>query len=292
MKVRHDDVVTAFLRENGGQDEDPERVVRRLCDALLADADATIPTRMDILASFRGAHLKYVQQDEAGCIYYDGSELVMAIRAQDSEGRQRFTIGHEIVHTLFPGFKTLRLARRDRQTGIFNRSQAEEYLCDVGASELLLPHRDVLAHMPDNFTMTEIVKRAEIFGATIEATGRRFVELCERPTALVILEPRWSRAEEIELDRRRFHTGLLGIERPIPKKLRVKWVVTSPTMPPIYRNKSVDLGTELDSILTAKSAEYVGHTGLLPVTATVSARHMPITVSGHRHERVIALLSL
>lgn len=290
MGVRRDDVVAAFLREHGGQD--PVEAVRRLCDGLLADVEATIPVRMDVLASYRGAHLRFIQQDEAGCIFHDGAKMIIAVRAQDIEGRQRFTIGHEILHTFFPGFETLRLSRTDRQTGIFDRSQAEEYLCDVGAAELLFPRRDVLAQMPNDLTVPEIMKRAEMFGATIEATGRRFVELSERPAALVVLEPGWTSAEERELDRRRFTTGMLSIQPPIPKRLRVKWAVTAKGMPKIHRNKSVDLDTELGDILARNAVDYVGRTGLVPTTTAVSARHMPVTVAGRCRDRVVVLLSV
>jgi hypothetical protein len=85
MPSHPDGVIAAFLRRHRGTD--PETVIRRLCRRLLADAGATIPVDMRMLASFRGvAEVAAVDQHEAGCIYFNGDRLVIHTRRTDSEG--------------------------------------------------------------------------------------------------------------------------------------------------------------------------------------------------------------
>lgn len=86
MPLHHDPVVAELLDQHRGTDA--EAVIRRLCDRLLSEAGATVPVDMRMLASFRGvAEIAAADQDEAGCIYYDGERLVIQTRRADSEER-------------------------------------------------------------------------------------------------------------------------------------------------------------------------------------------------------------
>jgi hypothetical protein len=88
MPPDHDGVIDAFLRRHRGTD--PEAVVRRLCRRLLAEAGATVPVDMRMLASYRGvAEVAVADQDEAGCIYYDGDRLVTTARHASPATRSR-----------------------------------------------------------------------------------------------------------------------------------------------------------------------------------------------------------
>jgi IrrE N-terminal-like domain len=290
LRLQADGVVTDFLRRHGG--DDPELVIRRLCEELLDEAGADIPVDMRLLASCRGVgEIAVASQPEAGCIFFDGSRLVIRTRLEDREERRRFTEGHEINHTFFPGFQEERHSRVDRTVGTFDRSAAEEYLCDVGAAELLLPRAEVAARITEHVDMDLVVELAATFRATVEATARRVAALCGGPTAVVNLEPGWRKAEEEQMRRRSLHTGLLGLEDPpIPKKLRVRWAVSHGSMPTIPRNKSVADDTPLAKILDVGQLDYRGRTGLLPDEAVVSARHMPYRRDGQLIDRVLVLL--
>ncbi|MGH3950026.1 MAG: ImmA/IrrE family metallo-endopeptidase [Pseudonocardiaceae bacterium] len=290
MRLQTDQIVTEFVRQHGG--DDPEAVIRRLCEELLDEAGADIPVDMRMLASFRGvAEITAVSQTEAGCIFFDGERLVIRTRLEDLEERRRFTEGHEINHTFFPGFQEERRSRTDRSVGIFDRSAAEEYLCDVGAAELLLPRTEIIGRLPEPVDLDLVVELATTFRATVEATARRVAALCGGPTAVVVLEPGWRRAEEEQMRRRSFHTGLLDLETPpIPKKLRVRWAVSHGGMPTISRNKSVADNTPLAEVLDLGGVDYRGLTGLLPDEAIVSARHMPYRRDGVLIECVLVLL--
>jgi hypothetical protein len=288
-----DPVIADFLRRHGG--DDPEAVIRRLCHNLLAEAGADVPVDMRMLASFRGvSEITTVSQAEAGCIFFDGDCLIIRPRLEDPERRRRFTIGHETCHTFFPGFHEERRTRTDRTVGRFDRSTAEEYLCDIGAAELLLPRDVFLAQLPSQTNLDVVTELAAQFDATVEATALRFAALHGGPTAVVILVPGWRKSEEEYMRRRSLHTGILGREPPpIPKKLRVRWSVSHGGMPTIPRNKSVADGTLLAAVLGHGNTDYHGYTGLLPHKVTVSARHMPYRRDGDGElvDRVLVLLS-
>src|SRR6266550_1543742 len=262
---RHpDSVVAAFLRRYGGND--PEAVIRRLCTRLLHEAGATVPVDMRMLASFRGvAEVAVVDQDEAGCIYFSGDRLVIQTRRADSEQRRRFTIGHEISHTFFPGFQDERRSRSDATVGRYDRSRTEEYLCDLGAAELLLPRTEIRPRLRRHVDLGTVIELAAVFESTIEATALRVAALCRGPAAVVVLEPGWRQAEEAEMRRRgRRPAPAASHQPPIPKKLRVRWSASHHGFPVIPRNKSIDDATPLADILDRQQVGYHGDTGLTP----------------------------
>jgi len=288
MPPDHDGIIAAFLRRHRGTD--PEAVIRRLCRRLLAETGATVPVDMRMLASYRGvAEITVADQDQAGCIYYDGDRLVIRTRRADSEQRRRFTIGHETCHTFFPGFQDERRSRTDTTLGRYDRSRTEEYLCDLGAAELLLPRRDVLPRLRGRIDLDTVIDIAAAFDSTIEAAALRVAALSRRPTAVAVLEPGWRQSEEAEMRRRRLPRA--GPDQPpIPKKLRVRWSASHHGFPLIPRNKSVGDATPLAGILDRQQVDYHGETGLTPGPATVSARHLPYRRGDTWTDRVLLLL--
>ena len=95
------------------------------------------------LASLRGI----VGSDEPPAFSKD-AELVpdgqggvtMRVNPDRPETRRPFSIGHEITHTFFAGYQLKVQCRPDsRYRDRNNPDDAVEMLCDVGASELLMP---------------------------------------------------------------------------------------------------------------------------------------------------------
>jgi Zn-dependent peptidase ImmA (M78 family) len=289
MPDRHDPLIAAFLRQHRGTH--PATVVRRLCNGLLHESGATIPVDMRMLASYRGvAEVATADQDEAGC-NFDGDRLVIHTRRTDSEERRRFTVGHEISHTFFPGFQDQRRSRSDATVGQFDRNRTEEYLCDIGAAELLLPRAELRPRLPRQVDLDAVIELASLFEATIEATALRVAALSGRPAAVVVLEPGWRKSEEAHM---RHHGNRLAPARPdqppIPQKLRVKWSASHHGFPVVPRNKSVGDTTPLADILHRHHADYHGETGLTPGPVTVSARHLPYRRGDTWTHRVLLLL--
>jgi Zn-dependent peptidase ImmA (M78 family) len=269
----------------------PEELIVQLCAELLEEAGVSVPVDVRMLASFRGiAAITAVDQAEAGCIFCAGERLLIQIRGSDSPERQRFTICHEILHTFFPGFREERRARTDKTVGTYGRDQLEEYLCDLGAAELLFPRQPFLAALPPRPRIHDVIALAAVFEASLEATALRVVNLASIPTALVVLEPAWKPAEQRELARRATQPALASLEDgPPPKKLRVRWAY-GPGMATIPKHKSVDDQSPLAEVLESGGVDYRGATGLTHGIFQVTARHLPYHREGERVDRVLVLL--
>jgi len=250
-----------------------------------------VPVDVRMLASFRGiAAIAEVDQLEAGCIFCEGERLLIQLRGSDSPERRRFTICHEILHTFFPGFREERRKRIDKTVGALDPDQFEEYLCDLGGAELLLPRQPFLAALPARPSFDDVIQLAAVFAASLEATAIRMVSLATVPMALVVLEPAWKPAEQRELARRATQPALAGLESgPPPKKLRVRWAY-GPGMAAIPKHKSVDDLSPLAEVLKSGAVDYRGATGLTRGIFQVTARHLPYQREGESVDRVLVLI--
>lgn len=95
--------------------------------------------------------------------YYDPSQ---------SEGRANFSIAHEIVHSFFPNSMT---GARFRSVHTDNSREATELerLCDLGASELLMPEEGFTVELGGEFGLDIAPRLANTFGSSYEATVYR-----------------------------------------------------------------------------------------------------------------------
>jgi Zn-dependent peptidase ImmA (M78 family) len=273
------------------QSADPEAVILQLCADLRAEAPE-VPTDLEVLASFRSIRPpEVVAMDEAGSIHFDGDNFVVRLNANDSRRRRRFTLAHEIVHTFLGTADARRTPAVDRQVGKFERSNPEEYLCDLGAAELLLPTAAFVPACGDRPSVDRVSELGEIFDASLEATARRVVTTVEHEAHLVVLEPGYTKAEEA-MRRRRLNQMTLGnMDRadPVPK-LRVRYAVsnTDDFIPP---NKSVEETSPLAACIVASAVDCFSETGLLPGRRhQISAQYLPYEAGGQTHHRVLALL--
>lgn len=127
----------------------------------------------------------------SGCLINKDGQLRVKLNALESVPRQNFTLGHEICHTLLPGF-TLSTNFRCTPGRSTPRPTSElnvEWLADVGASELVLPRRLVskdFAERPFGWDALEEV--GNLYEASLEATARRFVRLSASPAFFVRLQ--------------------------------------------------------------------------------------------------------
>lgn len=158
-------------------------------DALIEDlahelgvlGEVTPPVDLRLLASLQSiTEVTEVISSHSGCLINQHGQLRVEIRATDNPQRQNFTLGHEICHTLLPGFALEQNYRCTPGTSTPRRS-AElniEWLADVGASELLLPRRHVRSAFAEReFGWDTIEDIARIYDASLEATARRCVRL-------------------------------------------------------------------------------------------------------------------
>jgi hypothetical protein len=97
--ARSDPRVAAFVARHGGGDR--VAAITRLCTGLLDAAQATVPVNLEMLASFRNATVTVLDQEQTETIMWDGRHFVIRVRQADTEGRQRFSCAHAILHTYF-----------------------------------------------------------------------------------------------------------------------------------------------------------------------------------------------
>lgn len=184
--------VTALLREAVGR-ETAEDVMRRKCREMVRAAKARgwsgPPFDPKILASLNGIRVQEVTEDfgSEGRIFPWRNRVVIQFRSGLIPERQRFTICHELAHTCFPDtYERVRC----RQTPNLDHGayRGFEQLCDIGASELLMPYEDFsadLARAPVGLAVTVNLSRCYV--ASIEATAKRLLDLTTHACAAVFL---------------------------------------------------------------------------------------------------------
>lgn len=199
--------------------EEPEDVIRRKCRELVAGAKesgwAGPPYDPEILAGLCDIEVEAVDADiRADARIFpcqDGRLLIQYTRTVSAE-RQRFSICHEIAHTRFPDCYEEVRYRQNREK-FDPRHHALERLCNIGASELLIPHEDFVAKIKDRQASLEVANQLRrTFGCSMEAMLRRIVDRSNQSCAVVFLTKRLKPKEE------RWHPEFdLGLERPHPK---------------------------------------------------------------------------
>lgn len=260
-----EEVVADFCRRYDWS-KSPEGLIVHLCQDLLGQTESRAPVDVRRLASFRGARVEEAEQAPAGLLHWDGNRLVISVRSSDSEERRRFTVCHEICHTFFPGFREGR-TRTDSEVERFDQVDPEEYLCDLGASELLIPRRDFLPLLPPTFTLDDILELAPRFGASLEATAIRCVTLSRSPVAVLVLE-----------------------RSPTPTRLPVVRRAASNGLPHVSLGAAIPAEIPLGQALDRNRIRYLGEAGVIPGITAVSARSIPYPRAGEEVERAIVLI--
>lgn len=270
-------------------DGSPELLVRHLANQCREAMGEVPPVNLEVIASSVGAHVEWRTTEEAGSVRWDGNRYIVTVSDREILVRQRFTIAHEIIHTFFMEATGNRATHIDSDTATFDSNALEEYLCDVGASELILPTSSVVEMLPGLPTMDDVLAVAEACEASIEAAARRVVQLTEMPGAVIVLEPKLKPIERKVVSRRQISPAFPGMEPDLPvPKLRVRYGAPE-GLDFIPRDKSVNDDCPLATIAPDETIDFVGHTGLLPRELAVSARLLPVTIDGESISRVVAI---
>jgi Zn-dependent peptidase ImmA (M78 family) len=111
-----------------------------------------------------------------------------------SRGRRNFSLAHEIVHSWFVDRGDAQTYARARQRDgerRFAGSRSLERLCDVGASELIMPFEWFRAALERRGLAAESVPGlARDFDVSLEAAALRVVEVSPVPCAVALIEAR------------------------------------------------------------------------------------------------------
>ncbi len=261
---------------------DREHVVR-VADAMLVDLDARPPIPLPLVASYQGiGAIVRCHLPNAGCLLTspETGKLEIRLRASDHPRRQRFSGFHEVAHTFMPGYQLRMQMRCDPP--LLDRSKLDlEALCDVGASELILPERFVRPDLcGDEFGMQSLANIAENYDASLQATGHRVVDLWPEEAMFLVAEVQ--------------HKPRDGTDPAVPPKLRVSYAWRRGVWPFVPRFKSIDptdpLSRALNGELVDERTTLRGFTKHEVEGVHVSARLCPfVDVRGVSHARVLAL---
>lgn len=170
-------------------DNDPLTAIVQCARNLLEEAQITAPpVNLDLLGSFQRIHtVEEVEMQEAGRLIPDMRGLRVQVNIRHGRGKQRFTIAHEIGHTLIPAYRRAPHAVQDMVTGLFAGGQEEEYLCDVAASELLLPDHLFRSQATAlGYNLDTVAMLARQFLASREATAQRLISMNLWPCAVAL----------------------------------------------------------------------------------------------------------
>jgi hypothetical protein len=130
-----------------------------------------------------------LKDSEAGQTFPFGDRHVIVVNGRHSHERQRFTVLHELAH--------IRLGLPSKhgqsisvdQLLRYNARPREEILCDVFASECLLPRQFFLADVRKRpCTFRSVQELAELYCASLAATGSRFAAYNESPCAWILAD--------------------------------------------------------------------------------------------------------
>lgn len=153
--------------------------------------------------------------------------VVLRVNKSRPETRQRFSIAHEIGHTLFPDYQLAVRCRKAAERTWADPEDLLETLCDVAASELLFPS----PWFPDriaafSFSAENIATLANDYQASRDATVRRLVELHAEPLAAVFLRWKLKPTEQRQAARNRKQKPLFSeaLNMPTPM-LRVDYAI-------------------------------------------------------------------
>lgn len=192
----HPSIQALLALANG--ESSPEQIVRTRCREMVAWAKRQgwdgPPYSPFQLASLNGIRTKEVQHDigaEARIFCDFAADGLAKIEYRTdivSDRRLRFTVFHELAHTVFPDcYSNPRYAN-----AIGDQSIAEkefEKLCDIGASELMFPREDLRQRMSQMDSGFDGIRRvSDEFIASIEATTVQCLQETDERMAAVFFK--------------------------------------------------------------------------------------------------------
>jgi len=100
------------------------------------------------------------------------------------EARINFSIAHEIGHTFFPDCnETIRNREDEKDSDTWEL----EFLCDIAASEILLPYAEFTNEANSiPLDLDSLIKIANKYKASIESVFLRFCEVIDKPCTIIL----------------------------------------------------------------------------------------------------------
>ncbi len=104
-------------------------------------------------------------------------------------GRMRYSVAHELAHTLFPDVAA-KVRNRARHEDLQGDEWQLEALCNIAAAEFLMPLGPLTSAMPPNVSIHDVLQLQRRFDVSTEALVIRLVQSSEAPLAAFCASPR------------------------------------------------------------------------------------------------------
>lgn len=113
-----------------------------------------------------------------------GNTFIIEYNPFQSPARTNFSLAHEVAHTLFSDCsETIRYRKNELEKG----SWELEFLCNIGASELLLPYAEFTGTANKiQPTIDNLISLAREYRASVESVFLRFCDVIDYPCTIVI----------------------------------------------------------------------------------------------------------
>ena len=109
-------------------------------------------------------------------------KLLLEYNPMRPRGRLRFSIAHEIAHTLFPDCAD-EVRHRGGSPEAASDNWQLEVLCNIGAAELLMPSGSFTELSGEQLSIQKVMDIRKTFDVSVEACLIRFIKLARRPCA-------------------------------------------------------------------------------------------------------------
>ncbi len=178
------------LLEEAMPGENAYDVIRRKARAVVAKARPLWkgpPFCPTALADIEGIIVEKAPCDirSDGRIFAKGGQVYIQYAEGPSNERIRFTICHELAHTLFPD-----CFKRERRRSPAEKAEWEfENLCNTAAAEFLFPLEEFSREIGTGILTGDRIKSlAQLYEASVDATAIRCVKLCKVAASVVFAE--------------------------------------------------------------------------------------------------------
>ena len=118
---------------------------------------------------------------DARLVHKDGKS-VLEYNPTRPRGRLRFSIAHEIAHSLFPDWSD-RVRHRGGDATAATDNWQLEVLCNIGAAELLMPSGSFTQLAGQQLTIEKVMEARKTYDVSVEACLIRLIKLARTPCA-------------------------------------------------------------------------------------------------------------
>ena len=302
-RIYSDYSVVRLVRLHSEVSRDPEEIIRYLIRNEQTDARndgwSGPPFDPKDFASTIGIPCEKSDQlfhsEDAELHPIEGGRSIIKYNPDKPKIRQNFSIAHEIAHTYFPDYQSRYKARH--KIGKFDPNNEVEFLCDLGASEIIMPTPDFDSDVENmGISLKSLRVLSKRYEASREATAIRMIGTDFYPCALIVLDYSHKPTEKDKIEESRYQQNLFNDYpwKPPLMKLRVQYSVRSKHFSPyIPKYKSIDESSPLYGVSVTREP-FQGNT-ILDFTKPVldmyvEAIPLPKTHNTEHDSRVLVLL--